>query len=428
MGKLVMALRININKLEYILNLWNIEGPSWLCVQLWRKGKSLRNECVSQSIFSKLLKDFKDIHSVCFSFIDDLKDLHTGDVKSQWESRDEGIVKGHYSVLEPDGSIRSVHYTADGKNGFNAVVKTHGANQHPVGHHGVAPDDTSSQSKINHYSENQEHIVLSSDLHPHKKPIIDLNTDEKEVPSLFEVKPGVEKYLNKHERPRWPSHTETAGNIEHISHGGYHGPRPSLSIGWKINDHGTNEFDDDFQPSYGRPENVKHTSSPYSKYRHGDEFIVSEYGRNNVYDYAKRPGSSTVDLEYDAFPSYYNRRPFARQSKDNKIDENVKKFSVVSSSKLQPVYVKNPIQPINNNCSSNTKNCQIRIRPKTKTDYSSYFRPTALIKRITTTTTSEDSTDSEQQTASSRMVKTLLAPNLGYYPIYANTNKNYIRV
>lgn len=61
-----------------------------------------------------------------YAFSYGVKDLHTGDVKSQWESRDEGIVKGHYSVLEPDGSIRSVHYTADGKNGFNAVVKTHG--------------------------------------------------------------------------------------------------------------------------------------------------------------------------------------------------------------------------------------------------------------------------------------------------------------
>lgn len=64
-----------------------------------------------------------------YAFSYGVKDLHTGDVKSQWESRDEGIVKGHYSVLEPDGSIRSVHYTADGKNGFNAVVKTHGKSQ-----------------------------------------------------------------------------------------------------------------------------------------------------------------------------------------------------------------------------------------------------------------------------------------------------------
>lgn len=372
---------------------------------------------------------FKGHPGYAFSY--GVKDLHTGDVKSQWESRDEGIVKGHYSVLEPDGSIRSVHYTADGKNGFNAVVKTHGPNHHPVHDaHGVAHDDSSSQSKINHYSENQEHIVLSSDLNPHKKPIIDLNTDEKEVPSLYEIKPGVEKYLNKNERPRWNAYTETGGNIEHISQGGYTGNRPPPThIGWKINDHGdsyrNNEFDDDFQPSYGRPD----IKPSFSKFRPTDEFIVSEYGRNNLYnDFpGKRPGStSSFELEYDAYPSnYYNRRPtlIARQSKDNKIDETVKKYAIVSGSKPQSVYVKSPT-PINTNCLGNSKNCNLRLRPKA--DYSSYFRP--LIKRITTTA-ADDSNVAEQKTAPSRMVKALLAPpNLGYYPIYASTNKNYVRV
>lgn len=365
--------------------------------------------------------------------------MHTGDVKSQWESRDEGIVKGHYSVLEPDGSIRSVHYTADGKNGFNAVVKTHGPNHHPVHDvHGTVVDDVSSQSKINHYSENQEHIVLSSDLNPHKKPIIDLNTDEKEVPSLFEIKPGVEKFLNKHERPRWPAHSEHGGNVEHISHG-FSGHRPAHHSvhSWKIHDHGdsyrTNEFDEDFQPSYGRPEIKLMPGPQFAKYRpQADEYIVSEYGRNNLYDsmpYPKRPGSSTsVDIEYDAYPNnYYNRRPqfLARTSKDNKIDESVKKYAVVSSSKPQSVYVKNPT-PIPMNCPINNKNCNLRNRPKM--DYNSYFRP--LIKRITTTTTTTDDTDDrEQKTAQSRMVKTLLPPpSPGHYSMYASANKNYLRV
>lgn len=379
-----------------------------------------------------------------YAFSYGVKDLHTGDVKSQWESRDDGIVKGHYSVLEPDGSIRSVHYTADGKNGFNAVVKTHGPNHHPVHdpHGGVSHDDVSSQSKINHYSENQEHIVLSSDLNPHKKPIIDLNTDEKEVPSLFEIKPGVEKFLNKHERPRWTAHSETGGNIEHISHGGgniehishgFSGYRPAHHSvhSWKIHDHGdsyrTNEFDEDFQPSYGRPEIKVMPSSNFPKFRPTDDYIVSEYGRNNLYDsYPKRPGtSSSVDLEYDAYPNnFYNRRPsfLARTSKDNKIDETVKKYTVVSSSKPQPVFVKSPT-PISVNCPPNNKNCNYRHRPKM--DYNNYFRP--VIKRITTSTT-DDSDNTEQQSASSRMVETLLPPNPAYYPVYANANKNYVRV
>ncbi|GJQ85129.1 hypothetical protein Trydic_g9074 [Trypoxylus dichotomus] len=50
-------------------------------------------------------------------------DLHTHDIKSQWETRDGDRVKGEYTVTEPDGTKRIVSYTADNHNGFNAVVK-----------------------------------------------------------------------------------------------------------------------------------------------------------------------------------------------------------------------------------------------------------------------------------------------------------------
>ncbi|KAF4527587.1 hypothetical protein B566_EDAN016386 [Ephemera danica] len=49
-------------------------------------------------------------------------DYSTGDIKSQSETRDGDVVKGEYSLVEPDGTIRTVHYTADSVNGFNAVV------------------------------------------------------------------------------------------------------------------------------------------------------------------------------------------------------------------------------------------------------------------------------------------------------------------
>jgi hypothetical protein len=52
-----------------------------------------------------------------------VKDAHTGDAKSQWETRDGDIVKGAYSLVEPDGSVRIVEYTSDKHNGFNAIVK-----------------------------------------------------------------------------------------------------------------------------------------------------------------------------------------------------------------------------------------------------------------------------------------------------------------
>uniref|UniRef100_A0A1I8MZP3 Cuticle protein n=1 Tax=Musca domestica TaxID=7370 RepID=A0A1I8MZP3_MUSDO len=127
-----------------------------------------------------------------YAFSYGVKDLHTGDVKSQWESREGDGVKGHYSVLEPDGSIRTVTYTADAKSGFNAIVKTVGANSHPVTDTPHAKDgksDDTSQSKINHYSKDQEHIVLSSDIKPLKKPIEDLTHSHPKIPSLIEFKP-----------------------------------------------------------------------------------------------------------------------------------------------------------------------------------------------------------------------------------------------
>lgn len=49
-------------------------------------------------------------------------DGYTGDSKSAWEERDGDTVKGEYSVVEADGTIRTVSYTADDRNGFNAVV------------------------------------------------------------------------------------------------------------------------------------------------------------------------------------------------------------------------------------------------------------------------------------------------------------------
>ncbi|KAG6463258.1 hypothetical protein O3G_MSEX013757, partial [Manduca sexta] len=51
-----------------------------------------------------------------------VSDPHTGDHKTQHEVRDGDIVKGEYSLLQPDGSFRKVTYTADDHNGFNAVV------------------------------------------------------------------------------------------------------------------------------------------------------------------------------------------------------------------------------------------------------------------------------------------------------------------
>lgn len=52
-----------------------------------------------------------------------VQDALTGDSKTQEETREGDIVKGSYSLIEPDGSRRTVNYYADPINGFNAVVQ-----------------------------------------------------------------------------------------------------------------------------------------------------------------------------------------------------------------------------------------------------------------------------------------------------------------
>jgi hypothetical protein len=41
-------------------------------------------------------------------------------------------VKGQYSLVEPDGSVRTVDYTSDPEHGFNAIVTKEGKAIHPV--------------------------------------------------------------------------------------------------------------------------------------------------------------------------------------------------------------------------------------------------------------------------------------------------------
>ncbi|XP_034253329.1 cuticle protein 21-like [Thrips palmi] len=57
-----------------------------------------------------------------YNYAYDIQDSLTGDAKSQQESRQGDVVQGSYSLVEPDGSRRTVEYTADPVNGFNAVV------------------------------------------------------------------------------------------------------------------------------------------------------------------------------------------------------------------------------------------------------------------------------------------------------------------
>ncbi|CAG4941740.1 unnamed protein product [Parnassius apollo] len=67
-----------------------------------------------------------------YDFAYSVADGHTGDTKSQHESRDGDAVHGEYSLLEADGSVRRVQYSADDHNGFNAVVSHSAPAKHGV--------------------------------------------------------------------------------------------------------------------------------------------------------------------------------------------------------------------------------------------------------------------------------------------------------
>ncbi|XP_047986096.1 sarcoplasmic reticulum histidine-rich calcium-binding protein-like [Leguminivora glycinivorella] len=62
-----------------------------------------------------------DATSYEYSYV--VYDEDTGDQKAQKESSDGSVVRGQYSLIQPDGYAREVQYTADDSRGFNAVVK-----------------------------------------------------------------------------------------------------------------------------------------------------------------------------------------------------------------------------------------------------------------------------------------------------------------
>lgn len=64
---------------------------------------------------------FQDAHPR-YAFEYSVNDPHTGDVKEQKENREGDTVNGQYSIVEPDGNVRTVKYQADWETGFHAQV------------------------------------------------------------------------------------------------------------------------------------------------------------------------------------------------------------------------------------------------------------------------------------------------------------------
>ena len=67
--------------------------------------------------------DTRDDTNPNYSFSYGVSDQKTGDQKSQEERLINGVVRGSYSLVEADGTIRRVTYIADKVNGFSARVE-----------------------------------------------------------------------------------------------------------------------------------------------------------------------------------------------------------------------------------------------------------------------------------------------------------------
>lgn len=86
---------------------------------------------IAAPVAHKIIAEPEHYAPAHYDFEYSVHDEHTGDIKSQKESREGDVVHGSYSLIEPDGSKRTVEYTADEHSGFNAVVHREPA-AHPV--------------------------------------------------------------------------------------------------------------------------------------------------------------------------------------------------------------------------------------------------------------------------------------------------------
>ncbi|XP_055599959.1 larval cuticle protein A2B-like [Uranotaenia lowii] len=69
------------------------------------------------------VKQIEEYAPANYEFSYSVHDEHTGDIKSQHETRHGDQVQGQYTLIDADGHHRIVDYTADDHNGFNAVVR-----------------------------------------------------------------------------------------------------------------------------------------------------------------------------------------------------------------------------------------------------------------------------------------------------------------
>ncbi|CAB0013336.1 unnamed protein product, partial [Nesidiocoris tenuis] len=89
-------------------------------VAAYSSGLGVAKIATGKNIHKEYIENYD--HNPRYAFEYGVDDPHTGDKKHQWEERDGDVVKGQYSLVEADGSVRQVDYVADWATGFHATV------------------------------------------------------------------------------------------------------------------------------------------------------------------------------------------------------------------------------------------------------------------------------------------------------------------
>lgn len=126
-------------------------------------------------------------------------DEHTGDIKSQTETRDGDVVQGSYSVIDPDGFKRTVTYTADEHNGFKAVV-----NREPIENFqpsAYVAHDVKSVVKQQVVVPKEQYSHEHPDTHSHSSVTSDVQTVYTTHPDTYEHQPQHQVYQQQEQQP-----------------------------------------------------------------------------------------------------------------------------------------------------------------------------------------------------------------------------------
>lgn len=176
-------------------------------------------------------------------------DDHTGDIKSQTETRQGDVVQGSYSVIDPDGFKRTVTYTADEQNGFQAVVNRERVENYQAPVYIPAPvvqkaDDTERHSLYNakyvdvpkgqDVSEVKNVYPSYPDIYQRLRDYVGAPVNYVDVPTYshpaYNQEPhNYHKNQHRHHQSRYQEQQLDEISYEPVDHHAYHEEQPTVS-------------------------------------------------------------------------------------------------------------------------------------------------------------------------------------------------------